>query len=458
MLNEALEYAHNNRQRFLDELFQLLRIPSISALSEHYPDMERAAGWLADELKRIGFDNVQVFPSDGPPFVYGEWLKAGEGAPTILVYGHYDVQPVDPIEEWDSPPFEPEIRDGKMFARGASDDKGQAYIHLKVAESLFATSGRLPVNIKIFFEGEEEIGSLNLDRFVETHTELLAADSALISDSRILAPDQPSIVYRLRGLTYMQIDLKGPRRDLHSGSYGGSVYNPAQAIADIVAALHDDNGTVTIPGFYDKVRPLTDRERAVLAKVPYTLDDWRKETGLDTPWGEKEYTFLERVTIRPTCEINGIWGGFSGEGAKTVLPAEAGAKVSMRLVPDQDPQEIADLFTSYVKQLAGDDLNIDVITHSTGWWSISPLDSPETSAASRAYEAVFGKEPVFTAEGGSIPVVATFQKELGIPTMLMGFGLEDNVHSPNENFRVDHFHKGIDTVIHYLCFLAGSEC
>ncbi len=454
MLEKAIEHAHANRERYLAQLFDLLRIPSISTLSEHKADIQRAADWLAADMARAGLNNVQVMPTAGNPVVYGEWLGAGDGAPTVLVYGHYDVQPVDPLELWETPPFEPTLREGKIYARGASDDKGQAFIHIKALEAMLAANGRLPVNVKIVLEGEEEIGSLNLEPFVVAHKDLLAATSGLISDSRILNPQQPSITYALRGMTYMEVRVRGPKRDLHSGSYGGSVHNPAQVVAEIIAALHDKDGRITIPGFYDKVRPLSAEERAALAKVPYTLAQWQEETGLHTPWGEPEYTLLERMTARPTCEVNGIWGGFQGEGGKTIIPAEAGAKISMRLVPDQDPDEIARLFTDYVKQLAGDKVQIEVIQHTGGWWAITPIDSLEMQAAARAYEAVWGVPPVFTREGGSIPIVATFQRELGTPVVLMGFGLDDNVHSPNEHFRVDHFYKGIDTVIHYYHYLA----
>jgi acetylornithine deacetylase/succinyl-diaminopimelate desuccinylase-like protein len=449
MLEKALEYAHEHRTDYLEELFDFLRIPSVSTLSERRPDLVQAAEWLADKMRDAGLDEVRVVPTAGHSVVYGEWLGAGEDAPTVLVYGHYDVQPVDPIDLWDSPPFEPQVRDGKIYARGASDDKGQAYIQVKAVEAMLAAEGKLPANVKMFFEGEEEIGSPNLDPFIEENLDLLAADSGLISDGHILNPDQPSIVYALRGLSYMEFRLHGPRRDLHSGSYGGSIHNPAQLVGEIIAALHDENGTITIPGFYDNVRPLTDAERKALAEVPYTLEQWQRETGLETPWGEPDYTLIERITARPTCEVNGIWGGFQDEGSKTVIPAEAGAKVSMRLVPDQDPYRISQLFTEYVTKLAGDQVEIEVINHSEAWPSIAPIDLPEMDAASRAYEATWGAKPVFTREGGSIPVVATIQQKLNAPVVLMGFGLDDNIHSPNENFRVDHFYKGIAAVIHY---------
>jgi acetylornithine deacetylase/succinyl-diaminopimelate desuccinylase-like protein len=446
----ALAHARENRERYLEQLIDLLRIPSISTLSEHRPDIDRAAAWLADDMVRIGLSSVQVLPTKGHPVVFGEWLGAGEGAPTVLVYGHYDVQPVDPLNLWDSPPFEPEVRDGELYARGASDDKGQVFVHLKAIESLLAANGSLPVNVKLLLEGEEEIGSPSLEPFVVSHKELLAADSGLVSDGRILRPDQPSIVYGLRGMAYMEIRVRGPRRDLHSGSYGGSVHNPAQVVAEIIAALHDETGAVAIPGFYDDVRPLSSVERAALARVPYALEQWQAETGLHEPWGEAGYTLLERISARPTCEVNGMWGGFQGEGGKTIIPAEAGAKISMRLVPDQDPERIAELFIDFVKKVGGSRVTIEARNLHGGWWAITPIESPEMTAAAAAYGATWGVEPVFTREGGSIPIVATFQKELGTPVVLMGFGLDDNVHSPNEHFRVEHFFRGIDTVIHYF--------
>jgi acetylornithine deacetylase/succinyl-diaminopimelate desuccinylase-like protein len=313
------------------------------------------------------------------------------------------------------------------------------------------------VNVKIILEGEEEIGSPSLEPFVLANKELLAATSGLVSDSRIISAEQPSIVYGLRGLAYMEIRVKGPKRDLHSGSYGGSVHNPAQVVAEIIAALHDANGRITIPGFYDRVREVSIEERAALARVPYGLEQWREETGLSEPWGEAEYTVVERTTIRPTCEVNGMWGGFQGEGGKTVIPAEAGAKISMRLVPDQDPDEIARLFGQYVRRLAGDKVQLEVLDLHGGWWALTPIDSVEIKAAAQAYEAVWGVPPVYTREGGSIPIVATFQKALGAPVVLMGFGLDDNIHSPNEHFRLDHFYKGIDVAVRYLYNLSAEH-
>jgi acetylornithine deacetylase/succinyl-diaminopimelate desuccinylase-like protein len=453
MNEQALQYAQNTRDRFLEELKELLRIPSISTLPEYKDDIARAAQWLAEDMKRIGMDHVQVYPTDGHPVVYGEWMGAKD-APTVLVYGHYDVQPVDPLNEWESPPFEPAIRDGKIYARGASDNKGQAFAHVKAVEAYLKGAGGIPVNVKLILEGEEEIGSPNLEPFVIDHKNLLAADSGLVSDSRIISPEQPSILYGLRGLLYTQIDVRGPDRDLHSGTYGGSVHNPAQALAEIITALHDETGYITIPGFYDSVRQLPQEEREALSRVPYPLEQWQEETGLQEPWGEPEYTLIERMGARPTCEVNGIWGGFQGAGGKTIIPAEAGAKISMRLVPDQDPQEIAKNFTDYIHSIAPSSLEVDVTIIAMSFPAMVPLDAPEMKAASQAYETVWGVAPVYTREGGSIPIVATFQRELSMPVILMGFGLSDNVHSPNEHFRVDHFYKGIDTIIHYYRYIS----
>ncbi|NDJ54185.1 MAG: dipeptidase [Chloroflexi bacterium] len=454
MLDKALTHAAENRETFLDQLVEFLRIPSVSTLPEHQPDVERAAQWLAANMAAAGIKNVQVLPTAGHPIVYGDWLDAGSNAPTVLVYGHYDVQPADPLDLWDTAPFEPTIRDGEIYARGASDDKGQAFLHVKAVESMLAANGSLPVNVKFLFEGEEEIGSKHLEPFVLSQKELLAADSVVISDSRILSADQPSIVYALRGLTYMELHVSGPGKDLHSGVYGGSIHNPAQALAEIIASLHDDNGSISIPGFYDKVRDLSEEERDALAQVPYPIEQWQKETGFDTPWGETEFTILERVSARPTCEVNGIWGGFQGEGGKTVIPARAGAKISMRLVADQDPDEIAELFTKHIERIAPTTVNVEVHTLSTGWGAITPIDAPEMHAAAKAYEATWGVPPVFTREGGSIPIVAVFQRELNAPVVLMGFGLDDNIHSPNEHFRLENYYRGIDTVIHYFHLLA----
>lgn len=453
----ALESAASNHENDVAELIEFLRIPSISTLPEHRPDMQRAADWLAERLRRLGSDRVAVYPTAGHPVVYGEWSQAGPDAPTVLVYGHYDVQPVDPLALWKTPPFEPTIVGDTLYARGAADDKGQLFVHIAAAQALMLSTGRLPVNIKYLFEGEEEIGSEHLDEFIRAHTELLAADVAVISDSHILGPDQPAIVYGLRGLAYIEVHVYGPSRDLHSGIYGGAVHNPIQALCELIAGLHDPQGHITIPGFYDKVRPLDPDERAELARVPFSPEAWLEETGVPAPYGEPEHTIKERTSARPTLEVNGIWGGFSGAGAKTVIPAEAHAKISMRLVPDQEPREIAGLVEAHLKAIAPPTVRIEVSELAHGDGAIIPRDIPAMQAARAAYRAAFGADPIFTREGGSIPVVATFQKVLGIPTVMLGFGLpDDNLHSPNEKFSLRNFRRGVQTVIHFLTELGRS--
>ncbi|HYN87993.1 MAG TPA: dipeptidase, partial [Ardenticatenaceae bacterium] len=394
----------------------------------------------------------------GHPMVVGRYAGAGAAAPHVLFYGHYDVQPVDPIELWKSPPFEPTIVGDNLYARGSADDKGQLFIHLAAAEALFQGTGSLPVNVKYLFEGEEEIGSEHLEPFIREHAELLAADVALISDSHILAPDLPAIVYGLRGLSYVEVHVYGPNRDLHSGIYGGAVHNPIQALCELIAGLHDAEGHITIPGFYDEVRPLDPDERRELARVPFSEEQWLEEAGVPAPYGEPEYTIVERTSARPTLEINGIWGGFTGTGAKTVLPAEAHAKISMRLVPDQEPLEIAALIAEHLRSIAPPTVRVEVTPLHHGHGAIIPRDIPAMEAARAAYRAAFGVDPVFMREGGSIPVVATFQKVLGIPSIMLGFGLpDDNLHSPNEKFTLEMFHKGVQTVIHFLNNLANSN-
>jgi acetylornithine deacetylase/succinyl-diaminopimelate desuccinylase-like protein len=453
MLSDALGHARAHRERYLAQLIEFLRIPSISTLSEHKPDIERAARWLAADMWRAGLERVQVMPTAGNPVVYGEWLRAGEGAPTILIYGHYDVQPVDPISLWDSPPFEAQIRGGLIYARGASDNKAQMFSHVKAIESMLSSGGALPINVKLCFDGEEEVGSPNLEPFVRAHAELLAADAVVISDGPMIGEGQPSIDYALRGIVTVEMRVTGPRRDLHSGSYGGSVHNPAQVVAEIVAALHDKDGRVTVPGFYDRVTPLSEEERELLSRVPYTKEQWQAETGVEVPWGEPEYTLFERMTARPTLEVNGMWGGFTGEGFKTIIPREAGAKISMRLVAAQDPQEIAQFFADYVKYLASPTVQIDVTTTAGAAAAVTPYNSRWIRAAARAYQAVWGIPAVLGRGGGSLPIVATFQKELNAPFVLMPFGLDDNRHSPNEHYSIDYFYRGIDTAVHYQHFL-----
>ncbi|MCP5099250.1 MAG: dipeptidase [Chloroflexi bacterium] len=457
MLETAVSYAHTHHQQYLDQLCDFLRIPSISTLSEHKPDIRHAAEWLVADLARIGLDNAAILETDGNPVVYADWLHAGADKPTVLVYGHYDVQPVDPIELWDTPPFTPTFRDGLLFARGVSDNKAQMFSHIKAVESMLGGNGRLPVNVKLCFDGEEEIGSPNLAPFVEQNQTRLAADLVLISDGAMIRTDQPTIDYALRGVISAEIHVTGPKRDLHSGSYGGSVHNPAQAIAEIIAALHHKDGSVTIPGFYDDVSTLSPSERALLAKVPYDDALWQAETGAPAPWGEPAYTFFERMTARPTCEVNGIWGGFQGEGFKTIIPATAGAKVSMRLVENQDAAKIGEQFMTFVKTLVSNAVHVSVTLQAGADAAVTPFDSKEIKAAIRAYEVGWQATPVLSRGGGSLPIVATFQQELNVPFVLMPFGLDDNRHSPNEHYHLDHFYKGIDTAVYYYHFLANES-
>ncbi|MCU0522574.1 MAG: dipeptidase [Anaerolineae bacterium] len=456
-MTHPLLYAHEHQPRFLEELKAFLRIPSISAQPVRRPDVEVAAEWLRDQLRAAGFPRAEVLPTGGHPVVYAEWLAAGPDAPTVLTYGHYDVQPPDPALEWLSPPFEPTVRGENLYARGASDDKGQLYAHVKAAEAYCATVGAPPVNLKVIVEGEEEIGSPNLDPFIEAHRELLAADVALISDSHILAPDTPSIVYALRGLAYLQVEVEGPAFDLHSGIYGGAVNNPLNALCRMLAGLQDAEGRVLIPGFYDAVRPLDAAERAELARVPFDREAWLEEAGVSTDWGDPDYTVVERATARPTLDINGIWGGYIEAGAKTVLPSKAYAKMSMRLVPDQDPAEIARLVREHLERVAPPSVSIVVRDLHGGSGAIVDRNSPAMRAAAQAYAEAFGSSPVFVREGGSIPVVATFQRALGIETVLMGFGLpDDRLHSPNEKLYLPNFTRGVDTVIRFFDLLARA--
>lgn len=445
MKTKALSYARNNQSKFLAQLQEYLRIPSISTLPDHTADIHRAAEWIAAHLLEIGLKDVQVLPSEGHPFVFAERLDH-PNQPTVLLYGHYDVQPVDPRDQWARDPFGAEIADGKIWARGASDNKGQHFAHLKAIESILATDGQLPVNLKILLEGEEESGSGNIDAFILANKRLLQADLGVISDGA-MAPGQPAIHYGLRGIVALEIYVQGPGRDLHSGSYGGTVLNPIQALAELLSQLHDKSGRVTIPGFYDRVRTLTEDERELLAQAGYTLDQWQKDTGAWHPWGEEAFNLLERIGARPTCEFNGIWGGYQGEGVKTIIPAAAGAKITLRLVPHQDPNEIAHLFREYVERLAPKQVKVEVFYHSGSWPALLPINSPEIQAAARAIEETWGKKPVFALGGGSLPVVSAFQRHLAVPFVLLPLGLDDNRHSPNEHLGLEYFEKGIETAI-----------
>jgi acetylornithine deacetylase/succinyl-diaminopimelate desuccinylase-like protein len=442
-MNNVIDFINTNRDRYVEELKSYLAIPSISALPQHQADVRRCAEWTADEMRRIGMQNVRLIETPGNPVVYGDWLGA-EGAPTILFYGHYDVQPVDPLNLWESPPFEADVRDGEIYARGAADDKGQVFMHFKAIEAHLKQNGRLPVNLRVILEGEEEVGSANLDNFVKGHKEELAADVVVISDSTMFDRGVPSITYGLRGLVYFQIDLRGTRSDLHSGSFGGAVANPALVLAQILSQMKDKGGRIKIPGFYDDVRALRDEERAEFKKLPFNETRYRKDLGAPKLFGESGYTTLERVWARPTFEVNGLLSGFTGEGAKTVIPAVAMAKVSMRLVPDQDPDKIAQLFEAYVAKVAPKTVETKVTRMHGGKPWMTDFDNRFVQAAGRAIEKGFGKAPVFNREGGSIPVVATFQEILGLPSVLFGVGLPDeNAHAPNEKLDLGNVHGGI---------------
>jgi acetylornithine deacetylase/succinyl-diaminopimelate desuccinylase-like protein len=442
-MDKVIDFINVNRESYLDELKTLLAIPSISALPEHAADVRRCAEWCASEMGRIGLQNVRLFETPGHPIVYGDWLGA-PGAPTILFYGHYDVQPVDPLELWASPPFEATIRDGELYARGAADDKGQVFMHFKAIEAHLKQNGRLPLNIKLIIEGEEEVGSGHLDDFVRAHRDDLKADVVVISDSGMFERGVPSMCYGLRGLVYFQIDLRGSKTDLHSGMFGGALINPAFALAQLLAQMKDRSGRIKIPGFYDDVRPLEEAERQAWAALPFNEKKYRQDFGIPKLFGEPGYTTLERLWARPTLEINGLLSGFTGDGAKTVLPAVAMAKISMRLVPDQDPAKIGDLFEAFVRKLAPKSVELKITRMQGGKPWMTSYDNPFVQAAGRAIERGFGRKPIFTRDGGSIPVVSTFQEELGVPSVLFGVGLPDeNAHAPNEKLDLTNFHNGV---------------
>ena len=455
---EALEFVRSHHDKFLQELKDFLRIPSISTQAEQASDVRRAADWLRDRLLEAGFPVAEVIDTTGHPVVYAEWMAAGAEAPTVLVYGHYDVQPPDPVELWDTPPFEPTVVGDDLYARGASDDKGQLYAHVKAVQAFRGTRGAPPINVKGIFEGEEECGSPSLEPFIREHAERLEADLALISDTGMLGKDTPSIVYGLRGLAYVEVEVTGPDHDLHSGIYGGAVLNPINALCAMIGELHDEERHIAVPGFYDDVRELSAEERAELEAVPFDREAWLEEAGVTTDWGEAGFSILERTWARPTLDVNGMWGGYTEPGAKTVLPSKAFAKISMRLVPDQDPERIADLFCEYFAGLAPRGLDVDVHALHGAWPVLVDRESVAMQAASRAYAQAFGKEPVLVRGGGSIPVVATLQSVLGLDTLLMGFGLpDDRLHSPNEKFHLPNFYRGIETIIHFMDGLSRSS-
>ena len=440
------EYLARTRERRLESYKALLRIPSISALPEHAADCRATAEAIAADLRTIGIEHVEVAETGGHPVVYGDWLHA-PGAPTVIVYGHYDVQPVDPLELWESPPFEPIVVGDRLQARGAADDKGQVHLHLRATEALLATSGGLPVNLKFVFEGEEESGSVNLDRWLEANRERLAADLVVISDTGFFDGNRPAITIGLRGLAAVQVDVHGSTIDLHSGSYGGTVQNPANALCSIVAALKGPDGRILVPGFYDDVRPLTEADRAAFAALPFDEEAFRESIGVPALVGEAGYTTLERRGARPTLDVNGIWGGFQGEGSKTIIPAHAHAKITCRLVPDQDPNRITDLLVSYITEIAPPGVRVEVVRQHGGRPSLTPIDHPATKAAARAIEATFGVVPLYIREGGSIPVCASFESILGLPVVLLGFTPpDDHAHAPNEAMDLRNYEAGIRTV------------
>jgi acetylornithine deacetylase/succinyl-diaminopimelate desuccinylase-like protein len=442
------EYQEKNKERFLEELLELLRIPSVSAKSEHKKDMLTCAEAVKQRLYEAGVDIATIYPTDGHPVVYGEKI-IDPSKPTVLVYGHYDVQPAEPLELWNSGPFDPVIKDGKIFARGSCDDKGQVYMHIKALEILVKTN-TLTNNIKFCIEGEEEIGSPNLGKFVASHKELLKADCILISDSSMLSLDTPSIDIGVRGLSYIEVEVTGPDRDLHSGVYGGAVANPITILAKMIAACHDENNHITIPGFYDDVKTIPDEERKLMSKAPFNETEYKEDLGVKELWGEKGYTTNERTGIRPTLEINGIWGGYEGEGAKTVLPSKATAKISARLVPDQSSIKITELLLEHFKKIAPPSVTVKAFEHHGGEPYITPIDSKAYKAAAKAIETTFAKKPIPVRGGGSIPICALFEKELGIKIVFMGFGLDsDNLHSPNEKFNLENFYKGIETIPYF---------
>ncbi|WP_138482681.1 dipeptidase [Dyadobacter bucti] len=440
-----LKYIEKNRERFLNELFDLLRIPSVSADSNFKSDMLKAAEYVRDRISEAGADRAEIYETKGHPVVYGEKIIDPK-LPTILIYGHYDVQPADPYELWNSPPFEPVIKNDRIYARGACDDKGQFYMHIKALETMLATNS-LACNVKMMIEGEEEIGSSNLGAFVSEHKDMLKCDTILISDTSIIANDVPSIETGLRGLTYVEVEVVGANRDLHSGVYGGGVANPVNVLCEMIASLKDENGHITIPGFYSKVEELTPGQRAALNSAPFDLEEYKRDLGIEDIQGEVGYSTIERTSVRPTLDVNGIWGGYTGEGAKTVLPSKANAKISMRLVPNQTDEDTLELFTKHFESIAPASVKVTVTPHHGGLPYVTPTDSVEYKAAEMAMEESFGKKPIPTRGGGSIPIVALFEQELGRKSILMGFGLDiDALHSPNESYGLFNYYKGIETI------------
>lgn len=455
-MSDPIAFAAEQRRRFYRELDEFLRIPSVSAKSEHNQDTRRAAEWVGSQLAQAGL-TAEVLATPGHPVVIGEWREAGPDAPTILVYGHYDVQPPEPLELWDSPPFDPDIRGGRIYARGSADDKGQLFLHVKSLEAHLATRGRLPVNVIVLAEGEEEVGSPNLVPFVKEHRERLAADTVVISDSAMFAPGLPSLLFSLRGLAYFEIHAQGPSSDLHSGAYGGAILNPANALARVIGDLHDDTGRITIAGFYDDIIEPSQETLEGIRALPFDPDEYAREAGVTPSGGERAFSATERMWTRPTCDVNGLLSGYTGEGAKTVLPAKAMAKISFRLVPGQTPERVRELLERHLARVAPAGVELTLVElHGGRPWRAS-LDGPVFEAASRALERSFGRRPVLTGEGGSIPIVVELEEILGANTLLIGFALPGaNMHAPNEWFATDCFERGIDTLIRLYDELAGS--
>ncbi len=456
-MDALTRYLDDHREQFLDDLKAVLRIPSVSAQPDHKGDVAACARHIGDHLKKLGVTRVEVVPTAGHPVVYAEWLGA-PGKPTVLLYGHYDVQPVEPLDLWKSPPFEPTLRDGKLYARGAVDDKGQVYMHLAAVEALFKTHGSLPVNLKMVIEGEEEVGSVHLEAFLRERRKQLDADVIVVSDTGMLGPDQPTLTFGLRGILYTQIEVTGPGHDLHSGHFGGAVTNPANALCAIIAGLKDADGKVTVPGFYDKVRPVSARERELSAVAPFDERAFIAESGAPEPVGERGFTTRERISVRPTLDVNGMWSGYIGEGAKTVLPSFAAAKVSMRLVPDQSPEELFPKFEAQVRKLAPAGVTVEIKGHHGAPPFLTDPDDPMLECARRALSRAWSKPVAMIREGGSIPVMTTFQQtHAGVPAILMGFGLDDdNVHAPNEKFSLTSFHGGTKSVAYLYQELAAA--
>ncbi len=452
-MQNCTQFQIENKERFLDELFQLLRIPSVSADSTKNGDTANCAEAVKEALLQAGCDIAEVCTTAGHPIVYAEKI-IDPSLPTVLTYGHYDVQPPDPLDLWTSGPFEPVVVDGKIYARGSCDDKGQMFMHVKALESMHATNN-MACNVKFIIEGEEEVGSTNLGKFLEDNKEKLKADIVLVSDTSMISMEHPSIETGLRGLAYMEVEVTGPNRDLHSGVYGGAVANPITILSKMIASMHDENNHIVVDGFYDDVQDLSADERTALNTAPFDLEEYKTELGIKNVWGESGYTTLERTGVRPTLELNGIWGGYIGEGAKTVLPSKAFAKISMRLVPNQNSHKIADIFTAHFNKIAPDYVTVKVTEHHGGEPVVTPTDSIAYKAAEKALETTFGKKPIPTRGGGSIPIIALFEKTLGLKTVLMGFGLDnDNIHSPNEKFDVVNFYKGIETIPYFHKYFA----